>query len=152
NIAVNPSGQPTGSHQGVLDLATKGRTDPAVRDRQMAMSDGPDTGYPALIPHPIAVIIFSVVINKAVGIHSLTTDQLRRIYSGQFTNWSHLCGPNLPIDIISRGSDSGTRSTFDQKILGADGQSEGEPPTSSYNCTDRDPKLPPSSAIRCETS
>jgi ABC-type phosphate transport system substrate-binding protein len=152
SIAVNPSGQPTGSHRGVLDLAIKGKVDPVVRDSQTAMSDGPDTGYPALVPHPIAVIIFSVVINKAVGIHSLTTNQLQKIYSGQFTNWAQLGGQNLPIDLVSRGSDSGTRSTFDQKVLGAGGGSGSEPATSSYNCTDRDPRLPLSPVIRCETS
>jgi phosphate transport system substrate-binding protein len=119
-----------------------------VRVSQLAMSDGPATGYPDLLPHPMAVIIFSVVINKAIGLHSLTTDQLQRIYSGQVHNWSELGGRNLPIDIVSRGYDSGTRSTFDQKVLG----SGRELPASSYNCTAPDPVLPPSPGIRCEMS
>jgi phosphate transport system substrate-binding protein len=146
-VGVNPSGHETGSNAGVLDLATKGRTDPAARTGQLAMSDGRASGYPDLVEHPIAVVIFSVVVNKGTGIHSLTTDQLKGIYSGQLTNWAQLGGRNVPISVVSRGTESGTRSTFDQKVL--DG---AEPPASSYNCTARDPKLPSSPVTRCELS
>ncbi|HEY4022313.1 MAG TPA: substrate-binding domain-containing protein [Pseudonocardiaceae bacterium] len=145
-VSVNPSGHPTGSHQGALDLVTNGRGTPSVRTGQVAMSDGPESGYPELVPHPVAVIVFSMVVNKSTGVHSLTAAQLREIYSGQITNWSAIGGANVPIDIVSRGTDSGTRSTFDQKILG----NAAEPPADSYNCTERDPSLPSSPVIRCE--
>ncbi|MGW4528733.1 substrate-binding domain-containing protein [Amycolatopsis sp. NPDC004378] len=146
-VSVNPTGHPTGSHQGVLDLVTNGRDNKEVRTGQVAMSDGPESGYQQqLVPHAIAVIIFSVVLNKATGVHSLTDAQLRQIYSGQVTNWSAVGGANLPIVIVSRGTDSGTRSTFDRKLL----DNAPEPAADSYNCADRDPGLPPSPVIRCE--
>ncbi|QUQ71563.1 PstS family phosphate ABC transporter substrate-binding protein [Kutzneria sp. CA-103260] len=145
-VSVNPTGHPTGSHQGVLDLATNGRDNVKVRTGQLAMSDGAESGNEQLVPHAIAVIIFSVVVNKAAGVHSLTADQLRQIYSGQVVNWSAVGGANLPIAIVSRGTDSGTRSTFDRKLL----DNAPEPPADSYNCVDRDPGLPASPATRCE--
>ena len=149
-IQVNPSGYPTGSHAGVQDLATRGQTDQRVRAQQMAVSDGPTNAgeYGNLVPRRETVIIFSIVVNKATGVHSITTDQLRGIYSGQYTNWQQLGGSNLPIDIVSRGTESGTRSTFDQKALNGT-----EPQASSYNCVDRDiDGQQHSPVIRCELS
>jgi ABC-type phosphate transport system substrate-binding protein len=146
NVAVNPPAHPTGSHQGVLDLATSGRSDQGVRAGQAAMSDGPTTGFPELTQRPVAVVIFSVVVNNGIGVHSLTTRELAAIYSGQLTNWSQLHGPNLPILTVGRGVDSGTRSTFDQKVL----DNTPEPAANSYNCRDRDQNLARSPVIRCE--
>jgi len=145
-ISVAPGGIPTGSRNGVRYLAAHGKSDPAARPSQLAMSDGPVDGYPELEAHPMAVIIFSVVVNKAVGIHSLTVGQLRQIYSGQVTDWSQLGGPDQPIDIVSRGADSGTRATFEQKVLGG----VAEPGVSSQNCVDRTPDQQRSPVVRCE--
>jgi len=143
---VNPSGHPTSSFGGVLDLAASGRTDPGVHNTRLANSDGLAPGFPELRHQPVAVVIFSVVVNTADGVYSLTRDELAGIYSGRITNWSALHGPNLPIRIVSRGFDSGTRSTFDQKILGQ----QPEPAGSSHNCVDRDPTLPAAPVVRCE--
>lgn len=64
------------------------------------MSDGPaPVGYPALAGHPVAVIIFAVVVNKQADVFNLTAGQLRGIYSGAITNWRNqslmntLCRP-----------------------------------------------------------
>ena len=47
------------------------------------MSDGPAPGgYPALTGHPVAVIIFAVVVNKQAGVFNLTTAQLREMFAG----------------------------------------------------------------------
>jgi ABC-type phosphate transport system substrate-binding protein len=145
-IAVAPGGIPTGSRNGVRYLSAQGTSDPSAQASQLAMSDGPTDGYPQLHAHPVAVIIFSIVVNKAVGIHSLTTDQLRQIYSGKVTDWRQLGGPDLPIHIVSRGADSGTRATFQQKLLGG----VPEPAVSSQNCVDRTPDQQSSPVIRCE--
>jgi len=107
---------------------------------QLAMSDGTaPSGYPALIGHPVGVIIYTVVVNKQTGVFKLTAEQLRGIYRGTITNWKQLGGANLPISIISRDAESGTRRTFDQKILGAP-----ELDFSSYDCVHKnaDPTSP----------
>lgn len=145
-VNVNPSEHPTGSFGGVLDLDTAGHSDPRVRNTRLADSDGPAPGFGQLHAQPVAVIIFSVVVNSADGVYSLTPEELAGIYSGRITNWSQLHGPNLPIRIVSRGVDSGTRNTFGQKIL----RKQAEPPATSHNCVDRDPTLPDAPVIRCE--
>jgi phosphate transport system substrate-binding protein len=103
--------------------------------------------YPNLVPRPVAIVIFSVVVNRATNINSLTTGKLVGIWTGKYTNWRQLGGANLPIDIVSRTTDSGTRATFDHKIL----RMKTEIPQSSESCTSRD-LIPGSPVIRCEKS
>ncbi|MBO0820273.1 MAG: substrate-binding domain-containing protein [Nocardiopsaceae bacterium] len=113
---------------------------------QIAMSDGPaPKGYPALVGHPVAVIIFGVVVNKDTNVYNLTTQQIRGIFAGTITNWRQVGGANLPVRIVARTPGSGTRANFDAEILGG----RAEPPFSSYNCTakDADPKAP---VTKCE--
>jgi phosphate transport system substrate-binding protein len=95
------------------------------------MSDGPaPVGYPTLVGHRVAVIVFTVVVNKGDNIFNLTTAQLRDIFLGQITNWKQVNGVNLPISIVARTTASGTRRAFDQEVLGG----RPEPPFTSYNC------------------
>jgi len=141
---------PVDSAEGVRNLAKDGQSNPDVRANHLTMSDGLVSGFPQLQANPIAVVIFSVVVNNKINVHSLTPDQIQKIYNGQFTNWSDLGGADRPIYIVSRIVGSGTRSTFDQKVL-----HDGELDPNSQNCTSRDPtmnsnpKLPSSPVIVC---
>src|SRR5690348_6445813 len=71
-----------------------------------------------LVDHQVAVVIFAIIVNKGVGVTNLTTTQLKGIYSGTFTNWNQVGGPNMPIVVVSRPASSGTRATFQKYILG----------------------------------
>jgi phosphate transport system substrate-binding protein len=147
-VTVNPPGSGIGSRAAAADLeATGGSAD--VRATNLVISDGPvsDSVYPKLVPHPVAIVIFSVVVNRATGVNSLTDAQIAGIWSGRYTNWRQLGGANLPIDIIARSTDSGTRATFDLTIL----NHGSELPASSESCTKRDLD-PRSPVIRCEKS
>jgi ABC-type phosphate transport system substrate-binding protein len=109
---------PRPSLQAIRNLDSAGSGKPGGAERQIAMSDGPATGgHERLEAHPVAVVIFSVVVNKATGVHSLTAGQLRDIYTGRRTNWRDFGGNNIPISVVSRGSDSGTRRVFEDKVL-----------------------------------
>jgi len=113
---------------------------------QIAMSDGSaPSGYHGLVGHPVAVIIFAVVVNRSTGVFNLTTEQIRDIFRGTITNWRQVGGANLPISIVARTSGSGTRHTFDTKVLGG----ASEPPASSFNCVTKN-EVPSSPVIRCE--
>jgi phosphate transport system substrate-binding protein len=113
---------------------------------QVAMSDGTaPAGYSALVGHPVALIIFAVVVNRQAHVFNLTTAQLRAIFQGDITNWQQAGGPSLPISIVSRASTSGTRHTFDSKILGG----ATEPPASSFDCKTKD-AIPSSPVTLCE--
>jgi ABC-type phosphate transport system substrate-binding protein len=114
---------------------------------QIAMSDGPaPSGYPALVGHPVAVVIFAVVVNRQAGVFNLTVPELRGIFLGTITNWHQLGGANLPVRIVARTAGSGTRRAFDNKVL-----DHAEPAFSSYNCFGKDPAID-SPVIRCEAA
>ena len=78
------------------------------------------TAYTDLKDHQVAAVIFTIVVNKDIGstVTNLTSDQIKAIYSGTYTNWSQLGGPNEAINVIVRTSGSGTRFTFDKYVLG----------------------------------
>jgi phosphate transport system substrate-binding protein len=77
------------------------------------------SGQEDLVDHQVAIVVFNLVVNsKVTGVSSLTTAQLKQIYSGQATNWSQVGGSNLPIVVVSRPTSSGTRATFQKYVLG----------------------------------
>ena len=77
------------------------------------------SGQEDLVDHQVAIVVFNLVLNsKVTGVTSLTTAQLKQIYSGQATNWSQFGGPSLPIVVVSRPTSSGTRATFQKYVLG----------------------------------
>jgi len=43
------------------------------------------------------------------GVTSLTKDQIKKIYSGEISNWNVLGGPNEEIYVVAREQGSGTR-------------------------------------------
>lgn len=112
-----------GSVPGLTSLNAAGSgTDPTktsgLGDR-LTFSDGPKSaGHPQLLPRPVALSIFALVVNKDVGVMDLTTDQVRKIYDGTYTNWRQLGGRNVPVHLVSRGAGSGTRTTLQHQILG----------------------------------
>jgi phosphate transport system substrate-binding protein len=103
----------------------------AARPDVVAFTDGAKReGYPQLLPRPIAFSLFTLVINGEAGVADLTLDQIRRIYDGTYTNWQEVGGNDVPIRLVSRHSDSGTRRTFEQQILGG----TREPGDNSDDC------------------
>jgi len=52
-----------------------------------------------------------------VGVTSLTKNQVKKIYSGETTNWKDLGGPDSEILVVAREQGSGTRDTFNEDIM-----------------------------------
>jgi len=48
---------------------------------------------------------------------SLTLDEIRMIYTAEYTNWNQLGGPDARIHIITREEGSGTRSAFEELVM-----------------------------------
>jgi phosphate transport system substrate-binding protein len=71
-----------------------------------------------LVDHPVAVVIYVLVLNRSVSVTNLTSVEIQGIYDGSITNWSQVGGPDLPISVVSRTSTSGTRKVFEDYILG----------------------------------
>ena len=108
DVDVNVSGG--GSRVGITQAAQKGV--------DIGDSDIPAVNEPTLIDHKVAVVSFAVVANPGVGVTSLTTAQIRAIFSGAVTNWKQVGGVDQEVTIINRPRSSGTRATFVAKVLG----------------------------------
>ena len=133
----------TGSVTGVRALAP---VDAAGKDELAVLSDGRSGEAGAdLEAKAVAVIVYTLVVNRAAGVDRLTTQQVKDIFSGRVRNWDQVRpGPSVPIGIVGRGQESGTRKTFEQKVLGG-----AEDRLTSDSC--RKPERDPSAATtRCE--
>lgn len=86
---------------------------------RLSFSDGPKSeGRPQLLPRPVALSLFTLVVNEDAGVRDLSLKQVRDIYAGTITNWSQVKGNDVPIHLVSRNPGSGTRTTLEQQVLG----------------------------------
>jgi ABC-type phosphate transport system substrate-binding protein len=136
---------PHGSTAGVRELAAAGakagtKGSPPI----VALSDGPkQSGLPELRENRVAVSVFALVVNDDVRLTNLSTQDVRRLYRGEIRNWRQLGGPDVPVHLVSRDANSGTRQVFQRRVLG-----RGEIANSSVDCVHKDD--PTASVIRCE--
>ena len=79
-----------------------------------------------LVDHKVIAQGFGIVVNKSLGVTDLTKEQLKGIFSGSITNWKEVGGVDKEIFLIHRKSGSGTRGTFENKILDGDKSLEND--------------------------
>lgn len=140
-ITVDPHGSTAGLRE--LDgtgSEEKGKGSPPL----VALSDGPKpSDMPELRENRVALSVFALVVNDDVGLKSLSTSAVRHLYRGDITNWHQLGGPDLPVHLVSRDANSGTRQVFQRRVLG-----RGEMANSSVDCVHKDDATAP--VTRCE--
>lgn len=101
-----------GSTMGLAGAA-QGRVDLASSSRDLTEAEQ------ALIHAvPIAYDRIAVVVNPGNPIRSLSIEQLAAVYSGEIRDWSPLGWEGGPIVAVGRETGSGTRTTFEQRLLG----------------------------------
>lgn len=110
NITVQGGGSGTG-----LSQVAAGAVDIGSSDVFAAQQSGINPHE--LRDHLVAVTGIVPVVNPKLGVHDLTMNQLREIFSGQITNWKQVGGPNEKITVINRASGSGTRLAFEQVVM-----------------------------------
>ncbi|MGC9497157.1 substrate-binding domain-containing protein [Streptomyces sp. WG7] len=111
-----------GSVPGLDALATAGDKERPKGDEglgnRLTFSDGPKSpGRTRLLPRPVALSLFTLVVNKDTGVQDLSLDQVRDIYAGKITNWKQVNGENRPIQLVGRHPGSGTRTTLQRQVL-----------------------------------
>lgn len=71
-----------------------------------------------LLTVPYAGTGTGLAVNPLNAIGALTTDQVRRIYSGEYTDWSQVGGQGGEIRPLIRESGSSTRASFEAYFFG----------------------------------
>lgn len=77
----------------------------------------PEEGKLGLVDFPIAYDGIAVIVSPTNRVSSLTTGQLRDIFSGKIQNWSEVGGEDRPIELVNRDEVSGTREAFQKLVM-----------------------------------
>jgi phosphate transport system substrate-binding protein len=68
--------------------------------------------------HPVAWDALAIIANKANPVNNLTTEQIKKIYTGKITNWKQVGGKNAPLRLyVRRGNISGVGYAIRQYIF-----------------------------------
>ncbi len=99
---------PTGSSSGIQAVA-EGRCDIGLASRDLKEEEAADLQETA-----VAIDGIGIIVNHDNPVVDLTIEQIRKIYSGEITNWKEAGGNDAPIVCIGREAASGTREGFEE--------------------------------------
>jgi phosphate transport system substrate-binding protein len=114
NITVSESGSGNGAKSlinAACDIATMSR--PMKNTEVQAAKDA------GILPieHIVAMDGIAVIVHQSNPVANLTIEQIRGIYTGKIKNWKELGGPDQPIVVVGRDTNSGTYETFETMVL-----------------------------------
>jgi len=78
-----------------------------------------NTEEKGLVEIPIALDAIALIVNRHNPVRVLTMEQAHGIFTGRIRNWQELGGPDLRITAITREEGSGTRASFEEKVMAA---------------------------------
>jgi len=99
--------------EGLVDIGNTGR----------AVSDEEREKY-GLVSFAFAVDGVTVVVHPDNHVKALSTEQVKKIFAGDITNWKDVGGTDSSINLYNRDKESGTRKVFWKKCLGKGDMSE----------------------------
>ncbi|MDR2894676.1 MAG: InlB B-repeat-containing protein [Alistipes sp.] len=71
-----------------------------------------------LVETPIALDAFVFIKHNTNPVQSLTLEQIRKIYTGQITDWSQVGGSEAPMTVYTRPRNSGSEEAFRELVMG----------------------------------
>lgn len=110
NVRINVQGG--GSSLGISSVS-QGITQIGTSSRELSSKE--KTGLNEFIIGKEGIVI---AVNNENNVTNLNKSQIKDIFSGKITNWKDVGGQNLEIHVIARESGSGTRSAFENLIMG----------------------------------
>ena len=114
DISVNGGGSGTGIAAligGTTDIASSSRE---IKPEEVAQAKAKSID-------PVATTVANdgipVIVNLKNKATEMTMEQVRKIFSGEYTNWNQVGGPDMKITVISRDSSSGTYAFVQEHVL-----------------------------------
>ena len=107
---VTVSYDPTGSGAGITGATDKtldiGLSSRALKDDEKNDVDGTT----------VALDGIAIIVNKDSKVADLTVDQLKKMFTGEITNWKDVGGDDGEIVLVGREAGSGTRDGFESIV------------------------------------
>ena len=113
NVLVTVSGG--GSSVGVKS-ASEASADIGMASREIKDSEIQEC--PELVIHTIARDGIAVICNSDVDVDGISIEETAAIFSGEITDWSEVGGTPGMIIVVAREEGSGTRSAFEDLVMG----------------------------------
>lgn len=113
-LSVSGGGSGTGIAaliNGTVDITNASRR---IKTEEIAAAEAHGI---APVEHIVARDAIAIVIHPSNPVDRLTIDQLSDMYKGDITNWRQVGGPDLPIVLLSRESNSGTHVHFLEQVV-----------------------------------
>jgi phosphate transport system substrate-binding protein len=114
DVSVTGGGSGTGIAaliNGTTDICAASR-EIKPKEMELAKEQGMNP-----IEYVVALDGIAVCVNPENPVSELSLEQLKKIYTGAYTNWSQVDGPDEPILVLSRESSSGTYVFFQEHVL-----------------------------------
>ena len=103
--------QQNGSGAGIKDVVSGiseiGMSSRELKDEEKQQVKGTTIAYDGI----------ALLVNPANTVKNISLEDVKKVYTGEITNWKDLGGEDTPIVVISREEGSGTRDAF-QEIVG----------------------------------
>ncbi len=113
-VSVTGGGSGTGISallNGTCDIANSSRT---IKPQEI--SSAKKKGFDA-IEHIVGLDGIAVIVNPSNPVKTLSMEQLKKIFTGEVSNWKAFGGPDAKITVFTRDSSSGTFQFFQEHVL-----------------------------------
>ena len=114
NISVQGGGSGVGFSSIIDGTCDIGNASRPIKEKELVTAK--EKGVTP-VGNVVARDAIAVVVNQTNSVNELTLEQIKAIYTGEFSNWSQVNGSEQEIVIISRDSASGTFEAFNELAL-----------------------------------
>lgn len=106
NFTYNPTGSGTGIQAAIDGTCDIGLSSRALKDEEKA----------SLTETIVALDGIAIIVNKDSKVADLTVEQLKKMFTGEITNWKEVGGDDGEIVLVGREAGSGTRDGFESIV------------------------------------
>ena len=108
----------SGTHGAYMNLI-EGKTDVIVASRDISRNElqSSSTQGVEIETAPLAIDALVFIVNPKNPVKNLTSDQIRKIYTGEITNWKEVGGEDHTITPYIRDTDSGSQEKMETLVM-----------------------------------
>lgn len=108
----------SGTHEAYMNLM-EGKTDVIIASRDISRNEktASDSMDVELETAPLAIDALVFIVNPKNPVKNLTSDQIRKIYTGEITNWKEVGGVDHAITPYIRNTDSGSQEKMETLVM-----------------------------------